>query len=210
MWLVIVCHLKKGRQKLRRNMSYQKMKSVQVYQTFWISLRVGSCMHLSQADTCHVWIELLKWGSLVWGDPFAVKPATDCSWEGLNSQYCVCKYYSNEPKRQDTFQQRIHMHFVNCDAKRLLTMTQTYLFKFRISLQTHQFGSWLWCLRQERAWVIKQFRVTSPGHTVSIQWPWIHSFATCYWILGRKRDLNNIIRQQMPKFTLCILVRQQR
>lgn len=61
------------------------------------------------------------------------------------------------------------MHWGKNEAEQLLTATQTYLFRFRISLQTHLFGSCLWCLRQERAWVITQFRVTcAKGHTAPI------------------------------------------
>lgn len=72
-------------------------------------------------------------------------------------------------------------------AEQLLTTTQTYLFRFKISLQTHLFGSCLWCLRQERAWVITQFRVTcTKGHTAPIPQSEKSTFAMQYLILECK------------------------
>lgn len=66
------------------------------------------------------------------------------------------------------------------------TVKQTYLSEFRISLQTHQFGSCLWCLRQERALVIKLLMVPcQQGHTAPVQWLWISSSATCYYIFKK-------------------------
>lgn len=108
----------------------------------------------------------------------ARKSTSDKSWKDLflvwsPSQNCANKYDSQKDWKSK------HMQGGKNEAEWLLTNTQTYLFRFRISLQIHLFGSCLWCLRQERAWVIIQFRVTrAKGHTAPNPQSPISTFTT--------------------------------